>query len=127
MRFSSMAQVERESARGPLTGSDTNGTAACSGKDFSGLAELFPGTSLGLEFEDFGAAFVRARFVAAWSVADLNGDLAVDAADEAIVASHLGMSNPTQADGDLNNDGRVWIEDLDLMFAQYGLDLDVVS
>jgi len=39
----------------------------------------------------------------------------------------LGMSNPTQADGDFNGDGYVDAADLDLMFSQYGLQLAVVS
>ena len=43
------------------------------------------------------------------------------------LASHLGMSSPTRADGDLNGDGVIDHVDLDLIFAQFGLDLDVVS
>ena len=37
------------------------------------------------------------------------------------------MSNPTQADGDLDDDNDIDVDDLDLMFAQYGLELSVVS
>ena len=37
------------------------------------------------------------------------------------------MANPTQADGDFNGDGAINVADLDYMFAQYGLDLAVVS
>ena len=37
------------------------------------------------------------------------------------------MSNPTWADGDLNGDGSIDMDDLDLMFAQYGLELSAVA
>lgn len=37
------------------------------------------------------------------------------------------MSSQTWADGDLNGDGDVTQTDLDILFAQYGLELDVVS
>ena len=58
---------------------------------------------------------------------DLDGDFDVDTADSSALASHLGMSSPTRADGDLNGDGVIDHVDLDLIFAQFGLNLDVVS
>jgi len=60
-------------------------------------------------------------------LADLDGDFDVDGDDLAVIDANFGMSNPTQADGDLNQDGAIDIADLDLFFAQYGLELAVVS
>jgi hypothetical protein len=37
------------------------------------------------------------------------------------------MTGATWADGDLNGDGQVTMADLDLAYAQFGLELDVVS
>jgi hypothetical protein len=37
------------------------------------------------------------------------------------------MSSPTAADGDFDGDGDVDADDLDVLFAQYGLELAVVS
>jgi hypothetical protein len=51
----------------------------------------------------------------------------VDGDDLAIFDGNIGMSNPTWGDGDFNMDGTIDADDLDLMFAQYGLDLDVAS
>ena len=51
----------------------------------------------------------------------------VDEFDADILTTNMGMSNPTQSDGDLNGDGYVYLDDLDLMFAQYGLELELVS
>jgi hypothetical protein len=62
-----------------------------------------------------------------WLLADLDGDYDVNDADSETRADNVGMSNPTWADGDLNDDNAVNLDDLDLMFAQYGLDLEVVS
>ncbi len=39
----------------------------------------------------------------------------------------LVMTSPTRADGDLNGDGAIDNEDVDLMFEQYGLELEVVA
>lgn len=58
---------------------------------------------------------------------DLDGDFDVDDDDLAILDDNLGMSSPTVTDGDFNGDGFVNAADLDLMFAQYGLELTVVS
>ena len=44
-----------------------------------------------------------------------------------IAMDRLNMSNPTWADGDLDGDGTIHEFDIDLMFAQYGLKLDVVA
>jgi hypothetical protein len=60
-------------------------------------------------------------------LADLNGDWKVDDADLNILATNLGASNPTPAQGDLNDDNVINIQDLDLMFAQYGLELSIVA
>jgi hypothetical protein len=58
---------------------------------------------------------------------DLNGDFAVNEADMEILGDNIGMANPTMADGDFNGDGYIDINDVDFMFAQYGLELAVVS
>jgi hypothetical protein len=62
-----------------------------------------------------------------WLLADLDGDYDVDDDDAETLADNIGMSNPTWADGDLDDDNAVNLDDLDLMFAQFGLDLEVVS
>ena len=43
------------------------------------------------------------------------------------IADNLDMSNPILTDGDLNGDGFIDAADLELAFAQFGLELDVVS
>jgi hypothetical protein len=59
-------------------------------------------------------------------LADLDGDWDVDDFDaDALIDK--GMSNPTHDDGDLNGDGTINVDDLDLMFAQYGLGLAVIG
>ncbi len=60
-------------------------------------------------------------------LADLNGDWNVDELDAIILFGNRNLSNPTQAQGDLDGDGDIDIHDLDLVFAQYGLGLVVVS
>jgi hypothetical protein len=55
----------------------------------------------------------------------LDGDFDVDDVDWLVDRLH--MSNPTWADGDLNGDGSVNYLDVDLIFAQYGLALDVAA
>ena len=67
------------------------------------------------------------NFTSIEMLGDLNGDFVVNNADMQTLANHVGMSNPTWADGDLNGDGQINTADLDLMFAQYGLGLSVVS
>jgi hypothetical protein len=62
-----------------------------------------------------------------WILSDLDGDFDVDDVDAETMADNIGMSSPTQADGDLDEDGTIDTDDLDLMFAQYGLDLELVS
>jgi hypothetical protein len=62
-----------------------------------------------------------------WILADLNGDMAVDELDTDRITENLGMSNPTWADGDLNSDGSINFRDLDLAYAQYGLELAAVA
>jgi len=59
--------------------------------------------------------------------ADFDGDYDVDAADIAVIDQHGNMTGATWADGDLNGDGTVTMADLDLAYAQFGLELDVVS
>jgi hypothetical protein len=58
---------------------------------------------------------------------DLNGDHVVDDFDLDTLAENIGISNPTYEDGDLNGDGQITIDDLDLMFAQFGLEVELVS
>jgi hypothetical protein len=57
----------------------------------------------------------------------LNGDWAVDALDAEILDDHWFDSEPAYEDGDLNGDGDVNADDIDLMFAQYGLELAVAG
>jgi hypothetical protein len=77
--------------------------------------------------EELSADNAGLNLQTAWVLADLDGDFDVDDADLAILNTNLWMSSPTQADGDLNGDGSINAADLDLMFAQYGLELAVVS
>lgn len=58
---------------------------------------------------------------------DLNGNNIVDDADVSIINSNFGMTGAGYMDGDLNGDGEVNIEDLDLAFEQFGLAIDMVS
>jgi hypothetical protein len=58
---------------------------------------------------------------------DLNGDFSVNDADVEILAENIGMANPTPADGDFNADGVIDAEDVDLMFAQYGMGFAAAS
>jgi len=62
-------------------------------------------------------------------LADLNGDWTVDELDSDVLYNNwlTNLPNPTQTDGDLDADGDIDIHDLDTMFAQFGLELDVVS
>jgi hypothetical protein len=62
-----------------------------------------------------------------WVLADLDGDFDVDDDDAETMADNMGMSNPTWADGDLDDNNAIDLDDLDLLFAQFGLDLEVVS
>jgi hypothetical protein len=59
--------------------------------------------------------------------ADFDGDLDVDDADMDLIATNAGMTGATWADGDLNGDGEVTIEDVDLAYATYGWGIDAVS
>jgi hypothetical protein len=60
-------------------------------------------------------------------LADLDGDFAVNEIDAEILGDNMGMANPTQADGDLDGDGDIDAADADYLFAQWGLELEVVS
>jgi parallel beta-helix repeat protein len=91
-----------------FTDGDNNGDGQVNSMDF------FIGTS-GLNLQ------------ALWLMADLDGDFDVDDEDVDCLADHLHMSNPTWADGDLNDDGTVNYLDVDLILAQYGLDLEAVA
>jgi hypothetical protein len=64
---------------------------------------------------------------AVWMLADLDGDSDVDAFDVSALVTNIAMSSPTLADGDLNGDGFVNGLDLDLIFAQFGLELTAVA
>jgi hypothetical protein len=70
-------------------------------------------------------SLVNESLDALWLVSDLNHDWVVDDLDEDILMSNIAKPNPMWSDGDLNRDGVINIDDLDLMFAQYGLELDV--
>jgi hypothetical protein len=62
-------------------------------------------------------------------LSDLNGDWIVDELDGDILFNNYlaSTANPTRAQGNLDGDTDIDIHDLDLMFAQYGLELAVVS
>jgi hypothetical protein len=60
-------------------------------------------------------------------MSDLNGDWAVDVLDADILWNNQTITNPMPTQGDLNNDDVIDLDDLDLMFAHYGLDLSVVA
>ncbi len=79
--------------------------------------------------EDYDLLYATwgANLQSAWMQADLNGDWKVNDTDLQTLAGNMGMSNPTHADGDLNGDGQIDTADADLMFAQYGMELAVVS
>jgi hypothetical protein len=62
-----------------------------------------------------------------WILADFDGDFDVDDDDIDVINQNGNMTGATWADGDLNDDGVVDMEDLDLAYAQYGLALSVVS
>jgi hypothetical protein len=62
-----------------------------------------------------------------WMLADLDGDSDVDAFDVNTLVLNISMSSPTLADGDLNGDGFINGLDLDLIFEQFGLQLELVS
>ena len=62
-----------------------------------------------------------------WVLGDLNGDWIVDELDSDILVDNLEVQNPTQAQGDLDEDGDIDLADLDMVFAQWGLALTVVS
>ncbi len=62
-----------------------------------------------------------------WVLADLDGNFEVDDDDIQVINDNFGMTGATRADGDLDGDGVVGIEDLDLAFAQFGLGLQVAS
>lgn len=55
--------------------------------------------------------------------------MAVDHEDLDILYDNLleELENPTWSDGDVNGDGLIDSADFDLMFAQYGLELELVS
>jgi hypothetical protein len=62
-------------------------------------------------------------------LADLDNDWDVDDADNEIQIDNyeLGLSNPTEDDGDLDGDNDIDIADIDLAFAQLGLEMELVS
>ena len=62
-----------------------------------------------------------------WVLADFDGDFDVDDDDITTITDNLGMSGADYDDGDLNGDGEVDLDDLDLAFAQYALDIDLVA
>lgn len=93
-----------------FTQGDFNGDGAVSGADLSMLAGVYPTTI------NFG--FVRA---------DLNFDRAINDFDLTTLVDNFGLTGAMYEDGDLNGDGSVTQADLDLMFAQYGLEFSVVG
>jgi hypothetical protein len=62
-------------------------------------------------------------------LADLDNDWDVDDADNEIQIDNyeLGLQNPTEDDGDLDGDNDIDIADIDLAFAQLGLEMELAS
>ncbi len=54
------------------------------------------------------------------ATADLNNDGIVDRADIAVIASNLGMTSASRAQGDLTGDGRVGVIDISALQRQFG-------
>jgi hypothetical protein len=82
-----------------------------------------------VQFDDFGLLqnnYTLNRTLL-WILADLNDDYAVNNLDLAILVNNIGMSNPTQDDGDLDNDNDIDNVDIARMFLQYGLGLSVAG
>jgi hypothetical protein len=93
-----------------FTDGDFNGSGVVSGED-----AVFWHANNGINLQNL------------WMLSDLNGDWTVDDADLEILVDNWNVSEPTWADGDLNGDGDITMDDVDLLFAQYGLGLAVVS
>lgn len=51
----------------------------------------------------------------------------VDSFDPKMFAGNFAIPDPSHEDGDFHGDGDITAADVDLMFAQWGLELDVVS
>jgi hypothetical protein len=88
--------------------------------DFNGNGQVDIGTDLDLMFANYGKSLQSVSILG-----DLNGDFVVNDTDLTTLVNSFGMSSPTHADGDLNCDGHIDNADMDLMFAQYGLELNV--
>jgi hypothetical protein len=58
---------------------------------------------------------------------DFDGDWDVDDDDLMVIADNALMTGAAWADGDLNGDGSVAMDDLDLAMAQYGSKLAMVA
>ena len=91
--------------------------------DFNGNGVVDSG-DYNLLLENFGANLVNVEVLA-----DLNGDWLVDELDADILFDNWenNLENPAQADGDLDANGDIDIDDLEIAFAQFGLTLTVVS
>jgi len=84
---------------GNLLDGDFNGDGTVNGNDWSAM------------FSNWGLNLQNV-----WVLADINGDFIVDDSDLDTINDNFGMTGATYADGDLNNDGLVTIEDLNLAF-----------
>jgi len=103
---------------------DTWGTWAFTDGDFDGdgLVDYFNYNDLALLNINFGINLQNVSILA-----DLNGDSVVDADDLDWIGDNIGMTNASWADGDLDGDGQVTLDDLGLAFAQFGLGISVAS
>ncbi len=89
--------------------------------DFNG-----DGSINGLDLDDIATNF-NLNWQEVWILADLDGNFEVDDDDIQVINDNFGMTGATRADGDLDGDGVVGIEDLDLAFAKFGLGLNLAS
>jgi hypothetical protein len=93
-----------------FTQADFNGDGVVNGLDFSLLGNNYNVNRTSLDLKG-----------------DFDGDWDVDEDDLMVIADNALMTGATWADGDLNGDGSVTMDDLDLAMAQYGSELTVVS
>jgi hypothetical protein len=59
-------------------------------------------------------------------LADLNGDWKVDFSDLDFMVDNINLTHPTRADGDLDGDGYIRLDDADLLHRQLGVAVSVV-
>jgi len=90
--------------------------------DFNGDGGVFSSADRDLLFPFLGINLQNLSILA-----DFDGDYDVDADDLDWIGDNIGLTGATFADGDLNGDGLVTLDDLDLAFMQFGLGWMVAS